>query len=523
MPITNLQFLNYSDTQSQFIRKTNHNFDEIVEAHGGSLGTVGPTGSAGPIGIRGPIGPTGTTGARGNRWFVTGNVPPPGSVGVVEGDFWVNELGDIFVFTESGWVSSGYALSRSASTFINEKNDSIYIEPSPTGTTGGNSILLDQIFPGNYVFVLADKVPQANILDETLSKFVISTDSTVNTDPVLEFSKSDIADGSLADYTQHPVFKWVSTNPNDNSMLLQIPGGSFYIGASGGYSSNFNIFNSSTPGDLNINYGTDPGSGIYSTGGFEFNYPSGQASIKSSVLNISGGSGSIDSRISLNPSGISSPSISVVGGATSGISTQRSGDTFDSISHNTYMLSLESLSGREFGLDTKGKIKTKKTREGITYSPTRTPGATGATGAVGISWFFVSRAGTSSSQELKDGNTIVIDPSGIQFLLGVSRNGIGIYSDILGSWTGTGGISPGQSIDISVMVSPSSIVAGRTPYIHYIGAGTTGGGFSPIVALDPVFGWATSVDLTLTKGPTGTIVFYKAYGAGSGKGGSFII
>jgi hypothetical protein len=73
------------------------------------------------------------------------------------------------------------------------------------------------------------------------------------------------------------------------------------------------------------------------------------------------------------------------------------------------------------------------------------------------------------------------------------------------------------------MISPSAIVAGINPYIKYIGAGTTGSGFSPIVTLDPTFGWATSVDLTVTKGPTGTIVFYKAYGPLSGKGGSFII
>jgi hypothetical protein len=515
MPITNLQFLNYSDPQSQFINKTNHNFDEVVEAHGGSLGTVGPTGSAGPIGIRGPIGPTGTTGARGNLWFVTGQYPPPGSVGVVEGDFWVNELGAILVFTQSGWTLSGYTLSRSGSVF--QKNDLTLFSSGGTGS----SIYLDQIFPGNYVFVLADKVPQANVLDETLSKFVISTDSSINTSPLLEFRKSDITSVDLSDHIQHPVFKWVSNNPSDNSMLLQIPGGSFYIGASGGYSANFNTFNSSTPGDLLISYGTDSVSGIYSTGGFEFNYPVGQASIKSYALNISGGSGYIDAPISLNPSGISSPSVSISGGATSGISTRRTGDTFDSISHNTYMLSLESLSGREFGLDTKGKIKTKKTREGITYSPTRAASAISVAGSSQINWYFVSREGTPLSSELKNGNTIVIDPSGPS--LSTQANGIGIYSDILGSWTGSGGISPGESIDISVMVSPSAIVAGINPYIKYIGAGTTGSGFSPIVTLDPTYGWATSVDLTVTKGPTGTIVFYKAYGALSGKGGSFII
>ena len=123
-----------------------------------------------------------------------------------------------------------------------------------------------------------------------------------------------------------------------------------------------------------------------------------------------------------------------------------------------------------------------------------------------------------TSSSLKDGNTIIIDPSTT-----TGANGIGIYTDDAYSWTGPSGILPGQSIDINVFISPSSSTNVINPFIQYIGAGSTGGGFSPIVSLNQLGAFATSVELTLTRGATGTIVFYKAYGVLVGKGGSFII
>ena len=69
MPNTNIQSLNYNDSQSSLIDKINNNFDEVVESHGGTKGNVGPTGPQGAIGEAGNRGPTGISGPRGNRWF----------------------------------------------------------------------------------------------------------------------------------------------------------------------------------------------------------------------------------------------------------------------------------------------------------------------------------------------------------------------------------------------------------------------------------------------------------------------
>ena len=71
MPNTNIQSLNYSDDQSQIVSKLNNNFDEIVELHGGTQGTIGITGPRGAIGDIGNFGPTGISGGRGTRWFVS--------------------------------------------------------------------------------------------------------------------------------------------------------------------------------------------------------------------------------------------------------------------------------------------------------------------------------------------------------------------------------------------------------------------------------------------------------------------
>ena len=88
MPNINIQTLNYTDPQSVVIDGLNHNFDEIIEANGGSQGLFGPTGFAGPIGGRGPVGQPGATGIRGSRWYVQPTTPLQSTV--VDGDFWVN-------------------------------------------------------------------------------------------------------------------------------------------------------------------------------------------------------------------------------------------------------------------------------------------------------------------------------------------------------------------------------------------------------------------------------------------------
>ena len=513
MPITTIEALNYSDPQNVSINKLNNNFDELVEFHGGTQGIIGPTGSQGEIGDSGDVGITGGTGARGSRWFVQSVQPSGTGTTVVDGDFWVDsDDGNIYIFTQTGWTFTGYSISSSENVFTSTAS-------SWAGGTG-TSIVFDQVLPENYLFILADKVSSSGVLNEPLSKFIISTDSSINDSPLLEFSKSNVENGSVSDYSQHPVFKWKTAVASDNSILLQIPGGSFVHGSTGGFRAIFQTLNVAAAGSMSVNYGTSDSSGIFSTGGFFFNSPSGTFSIESNFFNITGGSGSFSKPLLLNPNlQVGVPSVySFSGNAPGAIQTTRSADTFQTLSHSVYHLSLESSSGSEFYLNTKGKLLTKKLETGLSYAST-SPGATSSVGGNTVNWYLISRSGTDvSSSVLEFGNTLVITPS---IPLG-NYVGIGIYTDPNYSWGGVGGLLGGQSIDISVLFSPNTVQTGVSDGFRYIGAGATAGTVTNYVSLP--FS-ATSVDFTISKGPTGnsTSVFYRAYGSAGGSGGSFLI
>jgi len=512
MPVTNIQSLNYGDSQSQIIDKINYNFDEIVEAHGGTQGITGPTGDVGPIGSRGPIGFTGGTGVRGTRWFVD-LVQPSGTFNTVsEGDFWIDASdGRIFIFTESGWTNTGYTLASGGNIFKQE--DSYF---SSGGT--GSAILFDQILPQNYLMIIADKVPESGVLNENLSKFVISTDTTVNDSPVLEFSKSNVESGDISDYSQHPIFRWKNFDPLNNSLVLEIPGGSFVIGSSGGFQSTFDFLTVQTPSATSISYGATSGSGIFSTGGFELN-TSGQFKFRSSFFNVTGGSGYISAPVNLTASLTpTTPSIFTFSGGTAGFRTSRSGDSFNTLSNSVYALSLESSSDREFFINTKGKIRTKKAETSISYAST-TPGATSTVSSNLVNWYLISRTSTPvASSVLQSGNTIVINP----VIPTSSYVGIGVYSAADYSWGTTGGLEPGQSIDINVHYSPNTTQRGFSEGFRYIGKGATSGDVSNVITLPFA---ATNVDFTLARGVTSSnmTVFYRAYGSTGGSGGSFVV
>jgi hypothetical protein len=513
MPVTNIQSLNYGDSQSQSIDKINYNFDEIVEGHGGTQGITGPTGSDGPAGNRGPIGTQGATGVRGTRWFVDFTQPSGTYNAVVEGDFWIDSAnGNIYTFTESGWDFTGYTLASGGNIF---KDEDSYFTSGGTGS----AILFDQILPQNYLFIIADKVPESGVLNENLSKFIISTDTTINDAPLLEFSKSNIESGLIGDYSQHPIFRWKNFQSDNNSLVLEIPGGSFIIGASGGFESTSDLINIKTPSSANISYGATSGSGIFSTGGFDLN-SGGQFKIKSAFVNITGGSGYISAPVNLTANLTSTaPSIYSFNGGTAGFRTSRTSDTFNTLSHSTYSVSLETASDREFFIDTKGKIKTKKAETSLSYVST-TPGATSTVSANSVNWYLISRTGTTvNSSVLEGGNTVVVNP----VVPSSGFVGIGIYNNPEFSWAGpTGGLDLGQSIDVNVHYSATSIQPGYSDGFRYIGRGATSGNVTNVVSLPFP---ATNVDFTLARGVTGgnMTVFYRAYGSAGGSGGSFTI
>ncbi len=518
MPITNIQYINNGDDESEFIDKVNQNFDEIIEAHGGSQGLVGPTGAIGAIGDSGIPGATGVSGPRGTRWFAQSSQPSGSGTTVLDGDFWVETTtGDIYEFSETGWISTGYSLASGSSIFT-------ALQSSLVAGGTGNSVLLNQVLPVNYVFVLADATNSSGILNENLSKFVISSDTTINDSPLLEFSRTDLEDGTISDYSLHPTFEWLNFSPSNTGLLLQIPGGAFYIGASGGFETISNTLTvSSSTSSLNVNYGTTSGSGIYSTGGINLNSPSGTFNIISPYFNVTGPSGSMNSPVttSMNYPPSSPYSVYAEGyGTGAALVTSRTNDTFANLSHEIFHVSLETATGRQFYVDTKGKILTKKLHSPVSYSVgTNYASATGTVSSNLVSWFNLTQPYASTGLRLRDGNSIALNP----IVATSSYIGIGLSNVNLVGLGTTGGIEVNESIDVSIYFSPNTTQAGFSDGIKYIGRFTGATSVTNLVTLP--FN-ATSIDFTISRGVTGSSgasVFYRAYGSAGGSGGSFVL
>lgn len=521
MPITNIQYINNGDDESEFIDKVNHNFDEVIEAHGGSQGLIGPTGSIGAIGEIGYPGSTGVSGARGTRWFAQSGQPSgPGNT-VMEGDFWVNTTtGEIYEFLESGWTDTGYSLTLDNAIFTSLQSSLI------SGGTG-SSIALNQVLPVNYVFVLADVTNGTGILNENLSKFVISTDTTINDSPLLEFSRSDLENGTISDYSLHPTFKWSSFSSNDTGIALQIPGGAFYIGASGGFESISNALTvTSSTSSLNINYGTTSGSGIYGTGGINFNFPdtpSASFHMISPYFNVTGPSAAMNSPVvtTMNSSPTAIPySVYLQSFGTGGaLVTSRTNDTFANLSHQVYHVSLETIGGKQFYIDTKGKIMTRKLYSSVTYNNANYSSATGTVGSNFVSWFNITNPNSNTALRLQNGNSISLNP----IVPTSSYIGIGLSNVNTVGLGASGGIEINESIDVSVYYSPNSTQVGYSDGIKYIGRFTSPATVTNLITLP--FN-ASAIDFTVARGVTGSsgaTVFYRAYGPAGGSGGSFIL
>jgi hypothetical protein len=515
MPITNISSFDYNDTESRIIDKINHNFDEIVEMHGGTIGDIGPTGSDGGIGNSGKLGITGNPGTRGSKWFI--DISGPTGIGnaIVENDFWIDSnTGDINTFTETGWEATGYNLAPSGSVF--RYDESYFLN----GNTGG-AIHMNQDALENYLFIVADKVFESGVINEPLAKFIISTDSYNNSGYLLEFSKSDLEDGTLTDYQGHPYWAWKNTGLSDDNIMLQIPDGSFVIGASGGFEVLCNVLNLRSNDYIDIDYSTDSSSGIFATGGFNLNTGiSNNFSIESQFINITGGVAGFSSPVRIAPT-LNTNLLNAVylsAGVTGAIKTTRTGDTFNTLSHSTYNVLFETQSDKEFFIDTKGKIKTKKIESGISY-PVGTPLV--STGPGAEVWYLISKPGVDSySAVLDSGNVIVISPP--QYVtpgfFGVL--GIGVYNEAINSWAGNG-LANGESIEITVVCSPTAYTYEG---FSFIGKGITAGSITSMVSLPST---SPVVDLTIAKNISGSVttVFYKAYSidGGSCLGGSFIL
>jgi hypothetical protein len=526
MPNTNIQGLNYSDSQNEIVNKLNNNFDELIELHGGVQGNIGPTGGDGPIGLAGINGNSGITGPRGSRWFVRSSQPGGTGTYAVEGDYWLEvSTSKIYIFTDSGWQYTGYTLSSQNILFRDVTYTSI-------GGSSGTAITEDQASPSLYTFVIGDQSPEESpLINKELSKFEISTDTSVNSGPILEFSKSDIEDGSISDYSSHPVFSWGNSSSSNSDLNLDVLGGKFSIGGSGGIEISASNINLDSPAGITFD-GTYI---VQATGGINLNFPSGTTTILSQNLETGPTFTSVRKALNLTPTLTTSiPSVYVSSGATGALKTERTGDTFDDISHSVYNVLLESngatASESQFFINTKGKIKTNKVDGGITY-PSSIPGATSMDGSKLIYWYLGARtsspaATTSSSSTplrpfpLNSGNIAVVNPYS-STLYSSSFCGIGIYSGSDYSWGATGGLERGQSMRLSVYCSqnPTSSPNAFRGF-KYIGYGRNNATMSIV---DELPFYAVSVDFVIARGATGsgTSVDYLAYGTSGGSGGSF--
>jgi hypothetical protein len=525
MPITNIQGLNYSDSQNELVNKLNSNFDELIELHGGIQGNLGPTGGDGSIGLAGINGKPGITGPRGTRWFVRSSQPGGTGNYSVEGDYWVEiSTSKIYIFTDTGWVDTGYQLDSSNSLFRD-------VSYTSSGGSSGNAITENQNSPSLYTFVVEDQTPEnSSLVNRNLSKFLLSTDTSLNDGALLEFSKSELEDGSISDYSSHPIISWGNFDPSNLDLNLEVPEGKFYTGASGGMSIKAS--------DISIESYTgitfESLANVFATGGI--NLTSVSALISSSNLTNSLTLTSVKRCLSLTPTLTSpSPSISVnstsSGGGTGALKTTRTADNYDDLSNSVYnvLLACDGPGGsddRQFYINTKGKVKTKKIDGGVTY-PFSGFGATSSSGTDVICWYLVARTSsptfplsTPKPFALNNGNVAVINPYTTAPTTFSSFCGIGIYSFTDYTWGRAGGLQNGESLRFSAYCSQNPGGASQFRGFRYIGYGRNSSTMTTVAEL-PFY--AASVDFIISRGATGSLtsVSYLAYGSSGGSGGSF--
>ena len=201
----NLQTFYPADPQSDLVNKLNQNFNQMSNAMGGTLGDQGPTGERGTIGHAGPAGSTGETGRRGSRWFV--QVSGPTGLDVNTGDFWMDANADCYIYGATGWNYIA-SLERDQDLFKN-----ITGVVGPSGQSYGIAVALNQGDLQDFAFVVADDNPeQAGNLNPQGAKFVVSTNTDIDSDYLLEFSRADLdtagSTGATSDFVKHPFFSW---------------------------------------------------------------------------------------------------------------------------------------------------------------------------------------------------------------------------------------------------------------------------------------------------------------------------
>ena len=456
MPNLTIINLTQGDTQEDLVNRINQNFGSIVANGGGPQGSDGPQGDQGSVGPAGPMGDQGVPGERGTRWFLSSTEPLGGTagVGIIVGDYWVDTEEDklVYIYATGGWVSTEENLqAQNAFTTL----------PGIVGSTGAtskNAIVQSSATPNFNTFVLSDAVASTVSANPTYAKFLIATNST-NGFPLLEFAKSNLANGSPADYNRHPFFGWKNPTASDYGLRFVVPGDLLDIVAGG------NLTLQSTSGNVNITgvsttFSATNSMSFTSTGSLNLNAGSSNLLITSNQFNLSSTTASFNVPVSVSGSFGGASMFSLSNSSTGGgLNVNLSGTA----STSRFLANFTVSGTSKFYVRSDGKVKFDKTNFAFsTYK------ASTATYAISTKNYYII-----GSNVLTNGNRVVVN-----LTAGVS--GIGIAIPLNSGSTGLSDyIAVGESLTMNIF---SSTASNTISGISYTTNGTSSAGNSTFTA-----------------------------------------
>jgi len=456
MPNLTIINLTLGDTQEDLVNKINQNFGSIVANGGGPQGSDGPQGDQGSVGAAGPMGDQGVPGERGTRWFLSSTEPLGGTagVGIIVGDYWVdtNDNKLVYTYATGGWVSTGENL---------QAQDSFTTLPGivgPSGSTSKNAIVQSSATPNLNTFVLSDAVVSTVSANPTYAKFLIATQATDGF-PLLEFAKSNLANGLPADYNRHPFFGWKNPSASDYGLRFVVPGDLLDIVAGG------NLTLQSTSGNVNITgvsatISATNSMTFTSTGNLNLNAGSSNLLISSNQFNLSSTTASFNVPVSVSGSFGGASMFSLSNSSTGGgLNVNLSGTA----STSRYLANFMATGTSKFYVRSDGKVKFDKTN--FAYS---TYTASTATYSIsGKNYYIIG------SNVLTNGNRVVVNLTG-------GTGGIGIAIPLNSGSTGLSDyIAVGESLTMNIF---SSTASNTISGISYSTTGTSSAGNQPFTA-----------------------------------------
>jgi len=459
MPNLTIINLTLGDTQEDLVNKINQNFGSIVANGGGPQGSDGPQGDQGSVGAAGPMGDQGVPGERGTRWFLSSTEPLGGTagVGIIVGDYWVdtNDNKLVYTYATGGWISTGENL---------QAQDAFTTLPGivgPSGSTSKNAIVQSSVTPNVNTFVFSDAVVSTVSANPTYAKFLIATQAT-NGFPLLEFAKSNLANGSPADYNRHPFFGWKNPTASDYGLRFVVPGDLLDIVAGG------NLTLQSTSGNVNITgvsvtLSATNSMTFTSTGNLNLNAGSSNLLISSGQFNLGSTTASFNVPVSVSGSFGGASMFSLSNSSTGGgLNVDLSGAP----STSRFLANFTVSGTSKFYVRSDGKVKFDKTN--FAYS---TYVASSPTYSISGKYYYII-----GSNILTNGNRVVVNLTPGS----TGAAGIGIAIPLNSGSTGLSDyIAVGESLTMNIF---SSTAANTISGISYSIGGTASAGNSTFTA-----------------------------------------